>query len=402
MTSRREFLTAQPLREALQQAAQADGECLPLAANTVRLGKTAMASDFEVILNAGAAGLLSAASEAVDLIDQLEDQMSVYRPHSALSRLNARAATEPVVVERQLFELLRTSVAYARETEGAFDPTAGPLVALWRHCRRERRLPTDDELHATRARVGFGDVEFNDDAGAIQFRRPGIELNLNAIGKGYALDRAGEVLAKADGRYHRQEAVGQVSTSNSGSTQEGAATPNSTRPAGDWLMHGGHSSILARGNLRGADGWPIALRHPLFPNRQWAVIWLKDGAMSTSGSAVQFFRVGDRRYGHLLDPRTGWPAEGLLSVTVLAPTAAQAEVFSTAFFVLGVEKARRYCHNHPEISALIVPVTKRGQRLDPIVCGISETDLNWAADESSRSDSTSSHSTSAPTSPPAA
>lgn len=320
---------------------------MPLAGNTVQLGKVAMASDFEVILNADARGMLSAASDALALIDRLEDQMSVYRPHSELSQLNARAATEPVVVEQQLFDLLRQTVDYATELDGAFDPTSGRLVALWRQCRREHRLPTDAELNEARARIGCSDVEFDTELRTIRFRRPGLELNLNAIGKGYALDRAGEILGSS------------------------------------WLIHGGHSSILARGSLAGNSGWPIALRHPLFPTRQLATLLLKDRGMSTSGSGVQFYRIGENRYGHLLDPRTGWPAEGMLSVTVLAPTAARAEALSTAFFVLGVEKARAYCHNHEEVSALLVPAPRDGQRLEPVVCGIPETDLIWTTDPSS-------------------
>ncbi|HTI50333.1 MAG TPA: FAD:protein FMN transferase, partial [Planctomycetaceae bacterium] len=103
MSTRREFLTAQPLRDALEHAADEAGEgaCVPLAGNTVRLGKTAMASPFEVILNPGAGELLSAASDALELIDRLEDQMSIYRPHSELSRLNAEASRGPVAVERR-------------------------------------------------------------------------------------------------------------------------------------------------------------------------------------------------------------------------------------------------------------------------------------------------------------
>lgn len=349
MTTRREFLTAQPLRDAVEQSLDEsdDATSVPLAGNTVRLGKVAMASDFEVILNADDRSGLAAASDALALIDVLEDQMSVYRPHSELSRLNARAVQESIAVEPRLYDLLRQTVGFAKEFEGAFDPTAGPLVALWRRCRHERRLPTDSELDAARSRIGRDAVQFDDETLSIRFRRAGIELNLNATGKGYALDRAGELL---------------------------------TSPS--WLIHGGHSSILARGRHRGHEGWPISLRHPLFPNRELAKLILKDRGMSTSGSAVQFFRVGDRRYGHLLDPCTGWPAEGMLSVTVLAPTAAIAEVLSTAFFVIGVEKALAYCHNHTEISALLIPAPPSGQRLEPVTCGIPETDLIWTPDPS--------------------
>jgi FAD:protein FMN transferase len=357
MPTRREFLTAQPLREALDRAAEepAQSAFVPLAANTVRLGKVAMASDFEVILNPDARKRLGAASDALAMIDQLEEQMSVFRPQSELSRLNDRAADEPVAVEKRLFDLLRETVDHATELESAFDPTAGPLVALWRHCRRERRIPTEEELEEARARIGCGDVEFDSRSQTIRFRRPGVELNLNAIGKGYALDRAAELLASG---------------------------------GSSWLIHGGHSSILAAGSLAGGNGWPIALRHPLFPNRQLATLLLKDRGISTSGSGVQFYQVGEKRYGHLIDPRTGWPAEGMLTVTVLAPTAARAEALSTAFFVLGVEKARTYCHNHREVAALLIPAPRDGERLKPVVCGIPETDLIWTPDPASGHGST--------------
>lgn len=347
MTTRRDFLTGQPLREALESAAEQPpaSPCEPLAGNTLRLGKVAMASDFEVILNPDGGELLPRASDALALVDELEEQMSIYRAHSELSRLNARAALERVTVERRLYSLLRQGVELSKELGGAFDPTAGRLVALWRRCRQERRLPATGELEEALGRRGCDEVEFDDQAETIRFRRPGIELNLNAIGKGYALDRAAEILG-----------------------------------SGDWLMHGGHSSLLARGSLAGNSGWPIALRHPLIPNRPWGTLLLKDRGMSTSGSGVQFFRVGGRRYGHLLDPRIGWPVEGMLSVTALAPTAARAEALSTAFFVLGVEKARAYCHNHEEVSAVLVPAPREGETLGPIVCGIPPTDLNWTFD----------------------
>jgi thiamine biosynthesis lipoprotein len=385
MSTRREFLTAQPMREAIAHAGAepTQGACVPLAGNTVRLGKVAMASDFEVILNPGPGALLSAASDALELIDRLEDQMSVFRPSSELSRLNALAAGEAVVVEGQLFDLLRQTVRYAAESQGAFDPTAGPLVSLWRQCRRERRIPTDAELSSARARLGWGDVEFDEAGRTVRFRRSGIELNLNAIGKGYALDRAGELLDDASVARQPPEPLpapevetrSQASDTPPDPRSSILDPPSSIPPA--WLIHGGHSSILARGSLTGRSGWPISLRHPLFPNRRLATIALSNRGMSTSGSAVQYYRVGNRRYAHLLDPRTGWPAEGMLSATVLAPTAAQAEALSTAFFVLGVEMAREYCHNHTSVAALLVPAPRRGPRLEPVNCGIPESDLIW-------------------------
>lgn len=351
MSNRRDFLSGKALRDQIAEAAAgaaAVEQPLLAVGDTVRLGSPAMASDFEVVLNPGPAARLETASAALELVDRLEEQMSVYRFHSELSRLNARAADGPVVVERQFFELLRRAVQYAAETEGAFDPTSGPLTALWRHCKKEKRLPSEKELAEARGRLGCQHVIFDGDAATVRYTQPGVTLNLNAMGKGYALDRAAEIL-------------------------------NPT--VSDWLMHGGYSSILARGRHAGFDGWPIAIRNPLFPDRQLATLLLKDRGMSTSGSAVQFFRHAGRRYGHIVDPRSGWPVEAMLSVTVVAPDAARAEALSTAFFVLGVEKAREYCHNHNEVAALLVPAPTSGNRLEPVNCGIPESDLAFIPDK---------------------
>ena len=365
MSSRRDFLSGQALREQLAVSETPISQSMLLAVGeTVRLDKPAMASDFEVILNPGPGGRLELASAALDLVDRLEDQMSVYRFYSELSRLNGTAAEGPVVVERRLFELLERAVQYGFETGGAFDPTSGPLVALWRHCKKEKRLPTQKEIDGARARLGCQHVEFDRSAATIRYARPEITLNLNARGKGYALDRAAEVLN------------GCVPATWPGlERSEAAEREQRMRAIVDWLMHGGYSSILARGSHAGCEGWPVSIAHPLFPGRHLAVLLLKDRGMSTSGSAVQFFRHEGKRYGHILDPRTGWPADSMLSVTVLAPTAAAAEALSTAFFVLGVEKAREYCHNHKDIAALLVPAPASGSRLEPVNCGIPEADL---------------------------
>jgi thiamine biosynthesis lipoprotein len=103
--------------------------------------------------------------------------------------------------------------------------------------------------------------------------------------------------------------------------------------------------------------------------------------MSTSGSGVQYFRHAGKRYGHILDPRTGWPVDDVLSVTVLAPTAAEADALSTAFFVLGLEKTRAYCDNHRGVAALVIPPPRQGRRLEAINCGIPDELLTFAPQE---------------------
>jgi len=355
--NRRAFLTGRALQAEAGRAGDALADDLlgdqqsaaPSAGSTVRLTTRAMACEFAVILNPGPGEQVMAASDALDLVHVLEDQMSVYREGSELSSINRRAAGEPVEVESRLFDLLDEARRVCEATDGAFDPTSGPLIALWSDCRQQARIPTDAEIAGALQRTGIEGLLFDADKRTVQYKRPGVELNLGGIGKGYALDRAGSLL--------------------------------NDRGYSDWLVHGGHSSLLASGDHQGRGGWPVGIRNPLFPNTRLATILLRDQALSSSGSGVQSFRHDGRRYGHILDPRSGWPVENMLSVTVVAPTAAQADALSTAFFVLGVEKARAYCDNSAGVGALLIPPPRRGRTLEPINCGLPDEVLFYPADE---------------------
>ena len=353
--NRRDFLTGRVLRDEVVAVSHAAGDAIlgtavaagaPTSGPTVRLVTSAMATDFAVILNEALPDdrrqPLRWASEALDLVQLLEDQMSVYRPHTELSQLNRMATSRAVPVESRLFELLCRAQTLWHQTDGCFDPTAGPLIALWRQCRQEVRLPTAEEITERQRVVGMPHVRFESsgsgDDGAIRFDRPDVELNLGSIGKGYAVDRAGEILL-----------------------EHGLI---------EWLIQGGHSSVLARGEHNGLPGWPVGLRNPLLPQRTLGTILLRDKALATSGTAVQHFRFQGKRYGHIIDPRSGWPADSLLSVTVLAPTAAEADALSTAFFVGGVEIAERYCSNHPSVTAILIPPPAKSGRLEPVCVGV--------------------------------
>ncbi|HID24483.1 MAG TPA: FAD:protein FMN transferase [Planctomycetaceae bacterium] len=358
--TRREFLTAASLRAEVLDRARDAGDALragaertePVGQTTVRLTTRAMACDFAVLLNPGPVEQVATASEALDLVHVLEEQMSAYRADSELSRLNQIAAARPVRVERRLFQLLLEATRIAKATDCAFDPTAGPLIELWRWCRRHNRIPSQSQIDEARRKIGIERIQFDQSAETVQFLEPSVSLNLGGIGKGYALDRIGEALT--------------------------------SRGLSDWLVHGGHSSVLARGTHADLGGWPVGLRHPLFPNKRLGTLLLKNGALSTSGSGTQFFRHGGKRYGHIVDPRTGQPAQDMLSVTVVAPTAAQADAFSTAFFVAGLEKSIEFCQNQSEIGVILIPPPLRNRKLCPIICGIpdevlffADTEVSW-------------------------
>ncbi len=331
--TRREFLQGKSVVRAARSllpddpAAAARGADAPRDSGRrylIHVGRRAMACQFDIILNAGQYPHGSeAALAALDLVDRLEDQLSVYRDSSEISRVNRRAASQPTSVAPELFVLIETGLRIHRDTGGAYDLTSGPLSASWGFLKRTGRMPTDAQLAEARQRVGSGHVRIDDATQSVHFEIEGMEINFNSIGKGYALDRCGALL-RDQGIEH-------------------------------FLIHGGQSSVLAGGGHAGspARGWSVGLRHPLRPERRLAEFFLKDGALGTSGSGTQFFHHGGKRYGHVIDPRTARPAEGVLSATVLAPEASEADALATAFYVLGPEGAADYCRRHDELAALM-------------------------------------------------
>ncbi len=141
------------------------------------------------------------------------------------------------------------------------------------------------------------------------------------------------------------------------------------------LLHGGNSSVLARGACiapDGPDGWTIGLRDPYRPERRIGQIQLQDQALATSGSGTQFFLHEGRRYGHIIDPRSGWPADGVLSATVLAPSAAEADALSTALYVLGPERAEAFCAANPPIGCILLCAGTRHGALEIHAFGLAE------------------------------
>ena len=348
-STRREFLQGKAAADALVQSV-GDGASLDELPHPapesylLQLSRRAMACKFEIFFNAGQyPRATEAAMAALDLVDRLEDRLSVYREHSEISRLNRRAAQEVVSVEAGLFALLEQAVRISNDTGGAYDITAAPLSNVWGFTRRAGSIPAPDALAAAAARVGTQYLELDGRSTSVRFLRTGLEINLGSIGKGYALDRCAELLL-AEG-------------------------------INDFLLHGGNSSVLACGahaSLPPEHGWSVGVRNPLRPDHRLGHLQVKDRALATSGSGTQYFVHGGRRYGHILDPRSGWPAEGVLSASVLAPTAAEADALSTAFYVMGPDLAREYCSRHPQLAAIILCPGARQGGLEQHVIGLDE------------------------------
>lgn len=266
--------------------------------------------------------------EVLDEVQRLERQLTVFRDDSEVSLLNREADQHPVKAEAGLFALLQLALRLHRETGGAFDITAGSLTRAWKFLTREGQVPAPEELEQARARVGSQWIQLEEDQHTVFFSRPGLEINLGSIGKGYALDRVLEGL------------------------KEGGFT--------DFLVHAGHSSVLACGDTPGGCGWKVSIRHPLDKSRDFAALQLYDQAMSTSGIGEQFFLSDGKRYGHILDPRNGWPPGHHVSATAVAPTAAEADALSTAFFIMSTEEVEAFCRTHPGVGAVLIPAPETG------------------------------------------
>lgn len=359
-SSRREFLRGKSGIEAAADLVQslvpsepnslADADPVGGDSYLLRIGRTAMACEFEVMLNVGQYPHGTAAAvEALDLVDRLESQLTVYRSDSEVSQLNRRAADEAVALELGLFALLQYAIELYRQTDRAYDITAGPLSKVWGFFRRAGTVPSQSDLERAHELVGSDKLQLDDSERTVRFLVDGMEINLGSIGKGYALDRSAAVL-------------------------QGAGIEH-------FLLHGGQSSVLARGSRGhhdgGKDGWWLGIRDPWRPTRRLAEIRVRDAALATSGSAVQFFEHEGKRYGHIIDPRTGWPAEGTLSASVIAPTAAAADALSTAAFVLGREAALAFFNSRPELGLVLFSPGPQPGSYEVALSGIADQDLRW-------------------------
>ena len=358
---RRAFLTGRAARDAAADAladslAGVNGsQRLPPAAGpTVRLAQRSMACEFACALNPGDRSQVMHAGDALALVHEREGVLSAYDPASAVSRLNADRSAAGL--DPGLFELLERSTRLAELTGGAFTPLAGSLVRLWREARAAGELPTHDRAAAEARNCDAGNLTLDPETRSATLAE-GSLADLGGIGKGDALDRAAA---------HLQG-----------------------QGVGAFLLHGGRSSVLARGDHAGRSGedlggWPVGLGDPHRTTRRLGTVLLRNRAMGTSGSNVQFYRLGGRRVGHVLDPRTGRPVDpdrpgGLLSATAFAPLtgetgAADADALSTALYVLGLEGATALLDASPGFGAILV-AAPAGPRLRVIARGLDPADL---------------------------
>jgi thiamine biosynthesis lipoprotein len=269
------------------------------------------------------------------LIERVEELLSVYRPQSQFSKLNQFASKRPVRVDALTLELIQLAIDVHHWTDGCFDLTAGSLSEAWGFSRRQGVVPTQQQITEALSLVGTKHIVVDESASTVFLTREGVRLNPGGIGKGYALDLAANHLCRSG--------------------------------INDFMIHGGLSSIVARGSRQNlSSGWVVALKHPWRTEELLETFPLRDQAVGTSGSGKQFFHFGGKRYSHLIDPRTGWPAQQMMSVTVVCPSCGIADALATGLFILGVDQAIRFCDSNPEIAAILIHADPKSgsQRID--------------------------------------
>jgi FAD:protein FMN transferase len=291
-----------------------------------------MGTKFKIILYAPDQATADAASQAAFArIAALDGIMSDYRPTSELMRLCQKAGGDPVPVSEELFFVLSRAEEVSRLSDGAFDVSIGPVVKLWRRARRTERLPDPDDLSRALALVGYDKVRLDPKARTVRLLKPGMQLDLGGIAKGYAADEALRELER-----HQ-------------------VTRALVAAGGD---------IAVSGPPPDADGWTVGIAPLEDPDSKPSrSLLLKDAAVSTSGDAEQYVEIDGKRYSHIVDPKTGLGLVGRRSATVVARRGIWADSLTKAVIVPGPECGLATIDRLEGTAALYVLKTDKGEEV---------------------------------------
>lgn len=279
------------------------------------------------IVTADSAAVADIAYRSLLVLHHVDSLMSNWTKTSDVARINRDAGEATVTVHPEVAEVLDVATQVMRDTGGAMDITVEPLVRLWGFLGGPKRVPSPEEIAHARKAVGPDKLEFDAVNKTVRFTTPQTRIDLGGIAKGYAVDRVAQGLARAG----VHDALVDLS-----------------------------GNMFAIGHAAGKPDWVVGVRDPSAKNAHLGTIRLNGDAVSTSGNYEQFMDANGKRYGHIIDPRTGWPADGLASVTVVSKSATTCDAWDTGLFVLGGEKARALAKSHDEFAVVIVEPGRDG------------------------------------------
>ena len=254
----------------------------------------------------------------MDDMHRIDALMSHYKPDSQISQINVHAAIEPVVVDRELFELIKTSIHFSEVTEGAFDITSASVGYLYDYPRHVR--PTDAQIEAALPGINYKNLVLDEAHHSVKFGREGMRIDLGGIAKGYACDRGVDILK----RFGIAHAI---------------------------VTAGGDSRLLGD---RIGKPWNVGIRNPDNKNKVVLTMPLADVGVSTSGDYERYFDEGGIRYHHIIDPTTGRSPHEVRSVTIIGPTATDTEGWSKGVFIKGPVEGLRLIEKYPQMDAVVV------------------------------------------------
>jgi thiamine biosynthesis lipoprotein len=259
--------------------------------------------------------------EAVNEITRIENLISSWKPASQTSLINKNAGIQPVVVDKELFDLIKRSIGISKLTQGAFDISYASMDKIWKFDGSMTSMPSPEDIKNSVSLVGYENIVLNEENSSVFLKTKGMKIGFGAIGKGYAADKAKALLIDK----------GVVS-----------GIINASGDMNTW------------GKQPDGETWKIAITNPLNKDKVFALLPIDNRAIVTSGNYEKFVIFNDIRYSHIIDPRTGYPSTGIISASVIAPKAELADALATSIFVMGKEVGLNFINQLEGIECIII------------------------------------------------
>lgn len=291
--------------------------------------KSNIVMDTEVTLSAYGENSKEAVDEGFERLDEINEMASTNVEGSDVSKINSMSGQEYVKVHSEILKMVETSIKYSKLSEGAFDITTGPIIDLWGIGTDNERLPSDNEIKDKLQLVGYDKISINENDSSIMLKEKGMAIDLGGIAKGFAADEVLKIYKK----YNIENG----------------------------LINLGASSIYAIGKNKDNNDWSVGIKHPRSDDSKeyLGIIKLSNEALSTSGDYERYFIKDNKRYHHIMDPKTGYPADsGIVSDTIIVDGDDEdnnmlADLLTTTVFVLGPEKGLKFVNDLPNVSCEI-------------------------------------------------
>ena len=258
---------------------------------------------------------------AIAEITRIEKLISSWDPNSQTSSINRNAGIKPVRIDTELFNLIERAIKISKLTDGAFDISYASMDRIWKFDGSMNVMPSEVEIMTSVAKVGFNNIVLDKNESTVFLKLEGMKIGFGGIGKGYAADKAKALLIAQGAPSGIINASGDMNT---------------------W------------GKQPDGSEWKVAITNPMNKNKVFALLPITDGAVVTSGNYEKFVNFNGKRYTHIIDPRSGYPSSGIISVTVFAPTAELADALATSVFVMGKEAGLDRINQLPKIECIII------------------------------------------------